>query len=192
MNILCNIEDKNTLEMMIGKYMDKIICIMKKVMLVFLFLLSLNLSPQTKKISNVYFNYQLTDLSKKILDMFIEDSMNLGRIDTLRCSIVFSLGDTHDINNELWIYDNELLASCIDHMYFTKYKGFNIFNSGSEIIQKYATKKKVNSTQKNICEKLFKSIPKEFQVPRIYDGCIFKIKRGTTIEKILIEKVQGG
>ena len=160
--------------------------------MVFLCLLSFNLSGQTDKIKSVYFSYQLTDLSKKILDMFIADSMNYWRIDTLRCSIVFSFGDTYDINNELWIYDNELLASCLDHVYLAKYKGFNIFSSDNVILPKYILKKKINFAQKNFCDGLLNSIPKEFQVPRIYDGSIFKIKRGTTIGKILVERVQGG
>ena len=159
-------------------------------MLVFLLLLSINISAQ-KEIKNVS-NYQLTDLSRKILDMFIADSMNYKRIDSLRCSIVFSFEGKFNANNELWIFDDELLVSCINHNYAAKYKGFNIFISGSKILPKYIIEGKNILYKKNDCETLLNSMPKEFQVPTIYDGSMFIIKKGTTVKNVLIEKVQGG
>jgi hypothetical protein len=74
--------------------------------------------------------------------MFIADSMNYKRIDSLKCSIVFNFEDRVDTNNELWIFDDELLASCTYHRYMTKYKGFSVFLSGSKISSKYIQEKK--------------------------------------------------
>ena len=159
--------------------------------LVILILLGFNLKSQErgKNISQ----FKLTTLSEKILDMFIDDPMNIRRIDSLSCSIVLSFGDIHDLNNELWIYDAELLHSCVKNTYLTKYKGFNIFYDGkmlSKFIYKCSYAKEVKCTA---CDSLLKAIPKDEQVPfDNYDGSIYKIKKGTTIKNIMLERVQGG
>lgn len=146
-------------------------------------------SSTQEEIKNDY-SYQLTDLGKKVLDLFIEDSLNFERIDTSRCSIVFRFEDKFDPSNELWLYDEELLGSCTDlnRTYLLKYKGYYIFNNGRKISPKYFKGSKLDFTKKNICDELLETIPKEFQTPMIYDGCVFKIKKMTTIRNILIEK----
>ena len=166
---------------------------MKMGIIAILLLLGFNLKSQDKT-RNID-NSKLTALSAKILDMFIDDPMNNGRIDSLSCSIVLSFGDTHDFNNELWIYDAELLSSCVDvdHIYLAKYKGFNIFYNG-KILSKYIYKSRVATKVRClVCDSMLNKLPKgERILLKEYDGSIYKIKRGTTIKNIKIEKVVGG
>lgn len=125
--------------------------------------------------------------------MFIEDSMNIHRIDPASHSLVFSFGDVQDSTIELWVMDNELLKSCIDDIYVTKYKDFNIFYNGlllPKYIQKYRTISEISCAK---CDSILKTLPnKEDIVFKNHDSSIYLIKKGTTIKNIKFERVQGG
>ncbi len=161
---------------------------MKKGMLVILLLLGFSLKSQEKV--KCFYHFKLTTLSEKILDMFIEDPMNKGRIESSSSSIVLSFGGVHDLNNELWIFDAELLQSCVDHTYLTKYKGFSVFYQG-KILPEYIYKIRATGKLKcPVCDSLLRAFPPGKQIVfSIYDGAIYKIKKGTKIKNIKIEKV---
>lgn len=166
---------------------------MKEIKLVvILLMLGLNLLSQEKPKTN--YQFKLSTLSEKIIDMFINDPMNKGRIDTLTCSIIFSFNDIQDLNNELWIYDANLLNSCLNKNFVTKYNGYNIFIDDSELLPKYISKRiSALKTKCKDCENILSTYPKgEQPILEIYDGSTFKVKKGTTIKDIKIEKEQGG
>lgn len=138
------------------------------------------------------YQYKLTPLCEKVLDMFISDPMNDNRIDPLHCAIILSSGDIQNSNIELWISDGELIDSCIGSIYLTKYKGFNILYNGNEMKPKYFFVIGKNNKCK-VCDSLLKTRPVDRRVPiNQYDGSIYKIKKGTTLKNMIIEKVPGG
>jgi hypothetical protein len=118
--------------------------------------------------------------------------MNLHRIDPSRHSLVLSFGDVQDSTVELWIMDDELIKSCVNDIFITKYKDFNVFYNGQllpKYVQKYRSMKEINCT----CDSLLKKYPKkEGIIFSNHDGSIYLIKKETTIKDIKFVRIQGG
>jgi len=158
--------------------------------LIILLILCLNLKSQ-QNLTKTY-QFKLTSLSERIIDMFINDSMNLHRIDPSSHSLVLSFGDVQDSTVELWIMDDELIKSCVNDIFITKYKDFNIFYNGlllPKYIKIHIAILKINCT----CDSLLKKYPKgEEIIFSNHDSSIYLIKKETTIKDIKFMRIQGG
>jgi hypothetical protein len=130
---------------------------------------------------------KLTPLSEQLLDMFIADSMNYNRIKPHICSIVLSFGDHSESDIDLWIYDSDLLVSCLDHSYVTRYKGFNIFYQ-FKINGKYLSGISDEKLNCSNCDSLLKVRENPYE----YDGSIYKVYKESNEFKKKIVKVRGG
>ena len=163
----------------------------RKVLLVLLLvpILGFNLKLQQK--SEDANCLKLTPLSEQLLNMFIADSMNSKRLNPRVCSLVLSFGDNSDSDVDLWILDADLLNSCVDHFYLTKYEGFYLFYRG-EINAKYISG--IRGTQQlrcSICDSLIKSKGNPI-VFKEYDGSIYKVYKETNERNKKIVKIRGG
>lgn len=154
-------------------------------------MLSLNLLSQEKPKTN--YRFKLSPLSEKILDMFVNDPMNISRIDASTCSLVLSFGNVQDSTIEMCVMDNELLNSCVNDVYVANYKSFNIFYNGT-VLSKYIIKYKVaTGIPCYKCDSIFKTQPKGKEIIfKNYDGSIYEVKKGTTIKNIKFVRIQGG
>jgi hypothetical protein len=148
----------------------------------------LKLRPLSEQFRSEDANHlKLTPLSEQLLEMFITDSMNYERLDPSKCSIVLSFVDQSEKDIDLWIYDSDLLVSCIDHSYVTRYKGFNIFYQ-FKINGKYLSGISDEKLKCSKCDSLLKVRKNPYE----YDGSIYKVYKETNEINKKIVKVRGG
>jgi|GEM_PF-5162118 hypothetical protein len=155
------------------------------------FILATNIQAQGKVVIQKELN--LTKLSREIICDFIKDEMNKERIDSLSSSLVLSFGDSIDLNIDLWLYDDELLYSCLNHKYIESYMGYCIFYQGA-INDKYIdleTHKYKNSNCK-ACDSILSHISdKSSIIFKEYDGSVYKVYKSSKGEKVKIIKMPG-